>query len=415
MLAGKTIVLGVCGGIAAYKAAALTSKLVQAGAYVHVIMTASAQKFVTPLTFQALSKQHVYVDIFDEWQPDSISHISLADSADLIIVAPATANIIAKLAYGLADDMLSTTLLATRAPIFIAPAMNGHMYENPVVQQNIQTISQRGVQFIEPNEGQLACGYVGTGRLAEPEHIVDTLHTYFSRKQIWFQKKVLITAGGTIEKIDPVRYIGNHSSGKMGYHLAEQAQKLGAQVILISAPTALAAPAGVQVIAIQTALDMYDAVMAHMDQVDVIVMAAAVADYRPVTVARQKIKKKESHLTIECIRNPDILFEIGQQKTSQFIVGFAAETEQLEQYAMEKLTRKQCDILVANDVTKEGVGFHTDTNQVSIFDKQGLVATSPLQTKQDIAKFILNIMYDKMTSQDMRGQHEQKSEKSHRE
>ncbi len=398
MIAGKKIVIGVCGGIAAYKAAALTSKLVQADAQVRVIMTASAQQFITPLTFQTLSKHHVYIDTFDEADPASISHIALADEADACIIAPATAHVIAKLAHGLADDMLCTTLLATRAPIFIAPAMNVHMFANIIVQQNIQKLSERGIHFIEPEDGPLACGYVGKGRLAEPEDIVQVLEDYFAESLSWSGRKVLVTAGGTIERIDPVRYITNDSSGKMGYSLAEEAVRKGAHVTLITTPTALTPPSGAEVVSVVSALDMHEAVRSRFIDMDVILMAAAVADYRPVSPASQKIKKKDAHLYIELTKNPDILQEIGEQKSHQFLVGFAAETEHLAQHAMEKLARKHCDLLIANDVTQVGAGFRVDTNIVHIFDQHGCVDVYPLLSKREISRRILALIDQRLAS-----------------
>jgi phosphopantothenoylcysteine decarboxylase/phosphopantothenate--cysteine ligase len=395
-LQGKTIVLGVSGGIAAYKAADLTSKLTQAGAKVRVIMTESAVKFVAPLTFQTLSRHHVFVDTFDEKDAAVVSHIDLADSADLFVIAPATANVIAKLALGLGDDMLSTTLLATMAPIWIAPAMNVHMYGNPAVQQNMQTLRNRGMHFIEPGEGQLACGYVGKGRLAEPLEIVAEIERHFTNGQPWRGKRVLVTAGGTVERIDPVRYITNDSSGKMGYSLAEEARRLGAQVTLISAPTALPAPEGIEMVRVHSTQDMLDAVMSRLEQTDVVFKAAAVADYRPALKAEQKIKKSAETLTLDLVKNPDILKEIGARKQTQFVVGFAAETDKLDEYAMDKLKRKNCDLLVANDVTQEGAGFGTDTNIVKIFDSNGLVESLPIMSKAEVARKLLKLVAERL-------------------
>jgi len=396
VLRGKTIILGVCGGIAAYKAAALTSKLTQAGAHVRVIMTASAVQFVAPLTFQTLSRHHVFVDTFDEKDPSVVSHIDLADSADLVLIAPATANMIGKVALGLGDDMLSTTLLATEAPIWVAPAMNVHMYANPAVQQNMQTLMNRGVRFIEPGEGQLACGYVGKGRLAEPEEIVAALERHFAGSGLLQGKRVIVTAGGTIERIDPVRYITNDSSGKMGYAIAEEAARMGAQVTLVSGPTALPVPKGCEVVPVKSALDMREAVLSRLDASDLIIKAAAVADYRPAVIEAQKIKKKSDSLTLELVKNPDILQEIGSIKKDQFVVGFAAETEKLDEHALDKLTRKNCDLIVGNDVSQEGAGFSGDTNAVRIFDRNGLVEALPVQSKQAVARRLLEIAADRM-------------------
>lgn len=396
-LQGKTIVLGVCGGIAAYKAAALTSKLTQAGAVVRVIMTESAVQFVAPLTFQVLSRHHVFVDTFDEKDPSVVSHINLADSADLVLVAPATANTIAKIALGLGDDMLSTTLLATTAPIWIAPAMNVHMYENPAVQMNMQTLLSRGVRFIEPGEGQLACGYVGKGRLAEPEEIFAAVERHFKGEVRRLEgQRVLVTAGGTVERIDPVRYITNDSSGKMGYAIAEEAVRMGAKVTLVSGPSALPAPAGVELVPVQSALDMREAVLSRFEESHVVIKAAAVADYRSSVIADQKIKKKSDSMTLELIKNPDILQELGTLKKHQFVIGFAAETERLDEHALDKLKRKNCDLIVGNDVSQEGAGFSGDTNVVRIFDRNGLVEALPILSKKDVARRLLELTADRL-------------------
>ncbi|NQX57478.1 bifunctional phosphopantothenoylcysteine decarboxylase/phosphopantothenate--cysteine ligase CoaBC [Paenibacillus qinlingensis] len=400
VLQGKTIVLGVCGGIAAYKAAALTSKLTQAGAVVRVIMTRSAVQFVAPLTFQTLSRHHVFVDTFDEKDPAVVSHINLADSADLVLIAPATANTIGKLALGLGDDMLSTTLLATMAPIWVAPAMNVHMYANPAVQTNMETLLRRGVRFIEPGEGQLACGYVGKGRLAEPEEIFAAVERHFQGEAGRLAgKRVLVTAGGTVERLDPVRYLTNDSSGKMGYAIAEEAVRMGAKVTLVSGPSALSVPEGVQLVSVQSALDMREAVLSRLAESQLIIKAAAVADYRPAVVAEQKIKKKADSLTLELVKNPDILQEIGTLKTKkQFVIGFAAETERLDEHAMDKLKRKNCDLIVGNDVSQEGAGFGGDTNVVRFYDQNGLVQALPIQSKWDVARKLLELAAERMAA-----------------
>ncbi|MBP1991438.1 bifunctional phosphopantothenoylcysteine decarboxylase/phosphopantothenate--cysteine ligase CoaBC [Paenibacillus eucommiae] len=395
-LQGKTIVLGVSGGIAVYKAAALTSKLAQLGVKVRVIMTESAAKFVAPLTFQTLSRHPVFIDTFEEKDASVVSHIDLADSADLVVIAPATANVIAKLALGLGDDMLSTTLLATMAPIMVAPAMNVHMYGNAAVQLNMQTLRSRGVHFIEPGEGQLACGYVGKGRLAEPEEIVQEITRYFAQKKEWHGKRVLVTAGGTVERIDPVRYITNDSSGKMGYAIAEEAARLGANVTLISGPTALLVPQGVELVPVISTQDMFDAAMSELERADVVFKAAAVADYRPAVRAERKLKKKTETLTLELVKNPDILEEIGSRKTKQFVVGFAAETDRLDEYAMDKLKRKNCDLLVANDISQEGAGFGNDTNIVRVYGSDGLIESLPLQSKKEVARRLLAIVAERL-------------------
>ncbi|WP_334071771.1 MULTISPECIES: bifunctional phosphopantothenoylcysteine decarboxylase/phosphopantothenate--cysteine ligase CoaBC [Paenibacillus] len=396
MLKGKKVLLGVTGGIAAFKAASLCSKLVQQGAEVQVIMTESATKFVTELTLQALSKNPVYTDTFDEKDPGAIAHIALADWADLVLIAPATANIIAKMAAGLADDMLSTTLLATEAPIMLAPAMNVHMYAHPAVKRNLAELASRGVLLVEPGEGLLACGYTGKGRMEEPETIVDVVKGFFARQERRSAlplagKKVVVTAGGTIERIDPVRYISNDSSGKMGYALAEAAVELGAEVTLIAANTRLVPPAGVRVVPVESARDMYEAALGEWSDTDILVKAAAVADYRPKTPADRKIKKTGETMTLELVKNIDILETLGKQKTRQFLIGFAAETNDVEQYAMDKLQRKNCDLLVANDVTREGAGFGTDTNVVSLYDASGLVTSLPLLSKEELGLRIMEL------------------------
>ncbi|NQX43851.1 bifunctional phosphopantothenoylcysteine decarboxylase/phosphopantothenate--cysteine ligase CoaBC [Paenibacillus tritici] len=402
-LQGKSIILGITGGIAAYKAAALTSKLTQKGAKVHVIMTASAKQFITELTLQSLSKQRVFSDTFQERDPSSISHIDLADSADLVLIAPATANIIAKMAHGLADDMLSTTLLAVTAPIMVAPAMNVHMYQHPAVISNMDTLYKRGVQFIEPGEGQLACGYVGKGRLEEPETIVKVVENFFVRQQEKESgpltgKKIVITAGGTVERIDPVRYISNDSSGKMGFALARAARAMGAEVTLIAARTDEAPPLdpAIHLVRVESAQDMYEAVMDRWTDCDIMVKAAAVADYRPRQSSESKIKKSGDTLTLELVKTTDILESLGKNKDKQFLIGFAAETGNAEFYARDKLIRKNLDLVVANDVTLEGAGFGTDTNIVKVYDIEGLVLDLPLASKDEVARQVLRLAADRV-------------------
>lgn len=396
MLKGKTIILGITGGIAAYKAASLCSKLVQKGAQVHVIMTASAKEFITELTLQSLSKQRVYSDTFQERDPSSISHIDLADSADLVLVAPATANIIAKMAHGLADDMLSTTLLATTAPVMVAPAMNVHMYQHPAVIHNMNILADRGVQFIEPGEGLLACGYVGKGRLEEPEAIVGCIETFFRMKQdekfgVLSGKKVVITAGGTIERIDPVRYISNDSSGKMGFAIARAARAMGADVTLVAARTDEKPPKDIRVVQVQSAQDMLEAVSSLWEDCDILIKAAAVSDYRPKESMLSKIKKSGDLMTLELTKTTDILETLGKRKKNQFLIGFAAETGNVEGYAKEKLARKNCDLIVANDVSVDGAGFGVDTNIVSIYDRDGLVVSLPQLSKDEVAQHLLTL------------------------
>ncbi|KRG13523.1 bifunctional phosphopantothenoylcysteine decarboxylase/phosphopantothenate--cysteine ligase CoaBC [Lederbergia galactosidilytica] len=397
----KNILLGVTGGIACYKAAALTSKLVQSGYSVKVMMTRSATKFVSPLTFQALSRNEVYTDTFIENNPEVIAHIDLADWADLALIAPATANMIAKLAHGLADDMVSTTLLATTAPVWIAPAMNVHMYDHPAVKKNIHILNEFGHRFIEPGEGYLACGYVGKGRLEEPEKIVEHIHRHFSEQaQSLKGKKVLITAGPTKESIDPVRYFTNHSSGKMGYALAEEAEKMGAEVVLISGPSNLPVPTGVKFISIETAEEMYEQVLKYFPSADIVIKSAAVADYRPKQTFQQKIKKKDGNFIIEFERTNDILMELGKRKEHQYLVGFAAETEKLEEHALGKLERKNADMIIANDIMTKGAGFSADTNIVTIVQANQKPKKLPLLSKYETAKRILEEIVQNIIKED---------------
>jgi phosphopantothenoylcysteine decarboxylase/phosphopantothenate--cysteine ligase len=391
MVQDKKILLCVTGGIAVYKAAALTSKLVQAGAHVKVILSESAQKFVTPLTFQALSRNEVYVDTFDEKNPVVIAHIDLADWADLILVAPATANTIGKIAGGIADNMITTILLAATSPVWIAPAMNVHMYDHPAVKKNLLILAEYGYQFIEPSEGYLACGYVGKGRLEEPEKIVKLVQQYFTNQtqQLLKEKTVVVTAGPTRERIDPVRFISNHSTGKMGYALAEEAKKQGAHVVLVSGPVELPAPVGMEVVKVESADEMYNAVLKYYDSADVVIKTAAVADYRPKIVYDHKVKKQAGDSSIELERTKDILLELGKRKRKQLLVGFAAETENVEEYARKKLTAKNADMIVANNVKAEGAGFGTDTNIVTLFKRSGSVLDLPLMSKSEVAKRII--------------------------
>jgi phosphopantothenoylcysteine decarboxylase / phosphopantothenate---cysteine ligase len=390
MVKGKNILLCVTGGIAVYKAAALTSKLVQAGAQVKVIMSASATQFVTPLTFQALSRNDVFTDTFDEKNPEVIAHIDLADWADLVLVAPATANVIGKLANGIGDDMVTTTLLAVTAPVWIAPAMNVHMYGHPAVQKNIAEIYSFGYRFIEPSEGYLACGYVGKGRLEEPEKIIEHLNDFFDMpRSILAGKKIVVTAGPTREMIDPVRFFSNRSTGKMGFALAEEAARQGAEVTLISGPVSLTCPPGVNLIGVESAEEMYNEVINHYETADIVIKSAAVADYRPKTASDKKMKKQDGDLAIEFERTKDILKTLGEKKDGQFLVGFAAETNDVEEYARAKLSKKNADMIIANNVTVEGAGFAGDTNIVTIFRRDGSKRDLPLLSKAETAKEIL--------------------------
>lgn len=396
MVRGKMIILGITGGIAAYKAATLCSKLVQAGAEVHVIMTESAAQFITPLTLQTLSRNPVLIDTFDERNPSVVTHIDLADRADLIVVAPATANFIAKMAGGHGDDMLSTTLLAATSPIMVAPAMNVHMYEHPAVVANIELLASRGVMFIEPGTGQLACGYVAKGRLAEPEDITASVSAWFAGSGKLKGKRVVVTAGGTIERLDPVRYLTNDSSGKMGFAVAEAARMMGAEVTLIAGRTSLQPPGGMNVVRVESAEQMLQAATTAFEEADIVIKAAAVADYRPAVVSEQKIKKNGEQLVLELERTTDILQTLGERKRHQFLVGFAAETEQVEHYAMDKLKRKHCDLIVANDVSREGAGFNGDTNIISVYGAEGRIADLPLMSKREAANRLLDIIAQRM-------------------
>lgn len=391
-LKGKKILLGVTGGIAAYKAISLTSKLTQLGAIVKVILTNGAQQFVTPLAFQAISRQPVYLDTFDELDAAEIQHIALADWADYVVVAPATANLIGKYANGIADDMLSTTLLAATSPIYFAPAMNVHMYEHPAVINNMAILRARGVVFIEPGEGYLACGYVGKGRLSEPETIADVLVEASTRTAILKGKSVLITAGPTEEKIDPVRVLTNHSSGKMGFALAAAANVLGAEVTLISGPVTLETPVGVHRIDVRSSEDMYMAVMDQYVHHDIVIKTAAVSDYTPSVSYDEKVKKTEGPLLLELKRTKDILKALGEQKTHQYLVGFAAETNDVLAYGKKKLANKQLDMVVINDISQPNQGFNADTNAVHIVTKTGEEKNIPLKSKTEIAQDILSMI-----------------------
>lgn len=387
----KNILLGISGGIAAYKSATLVSMLTKKGYNVQVIMTKSATQFITPLTLQTLSRNPVLYDTFDEKNPEVVAHIDAADRADLVVIAPATANTIAKLAHGIADDMLSTTLLAVQCPIYISPAMNVHMYEHPSVIENMKILSSRGVKIIEPNEGPLACGYVGKGRMAEPEEIVQRIDEHFSLTQDFVGKKFLITAGATREKIDPVRFFTNRSTGKMGYAIAEAVIERGGEVILISGKTNLTPPKGVDFIQVESADEMYISVMNNLHIADIIIKSAAVADYRPKDVYDQKLKKKDGPLVIEMERTKDIALEIGKKKRlDQFLVGFAAETEALLESANNKLAKKNMDMIVANNVAADGAGFEIDTNIVTIVSKSGVVTELPKMSKKNLAHKILD-------------------------
>ena len=402
MLTGKTVVLGVCGGIAAYKAVDVVSRLVKCGATVHVIMTAAAAQFVTPLMFREISGQPVYTTMWEEPKLWNVEHIALARRADLFVIAPATANMIGKIANGIADDFLSTTVMATTAPVLLVPAMNTEMYLSAATQTNLKTLADRGFHLMTPESGPLACGTAGIGRLPESSAIVERIAAHFSAGKSLQGVRLLVTAGGTREAIDPVRYIGNRSSGKMGYAIAAVAAERGAEVILVSGPVSLAAPTGVTRVSVESALEMRDAVLAAFSTVDIVIKAAAVADYRPDVVAEQKIKKQSSNMTVNLIKNPDILAELGSSKSSQFLVGFAAETQDLAKNATEKLRRKNLDMLVANDVTQAGAGFESETNIVKVFYQDGVSEELPQMSKRELAAVLLDRVQQKRKMKDYR-------------
>ena len=372
------------GCIGAYKACEVLRLLQKGGADVRVVMTHHATRFVTPLTFEALSGHPVFIDQFALGEASDIQHISLADGADLLLVAPATANILGKFAQGLADDALSTLYTATTAPVLVAPAMNVNMFDHPAVRQNLETLRGRGVGIVEPGSGYLACGWLGKGRLAEVPDIVAAAFAVLERRQDMAGQTVLVTAGPTVEDIDPVRFISNRSSGRMGYALAEAARDRGARVILVSGPTALAAPAGVDMVAVRSAEDMDRAVRGRSGEVSVVVMAAAVSDYRPAIRAPQKVKKSDGAVALEMVRTPDILQGLARAKGELFLVGFAAETEHVKEHARRKLAEKGLDLIVANDVSQEGSGFASTDNRAVLIDAAG-EQELPLTTKRALA------------------------------
>lgn len=390
MLSGKTIVLGVTGGIACFKAAALASMLKKQHADVQVIMTENATKFVTPLTFEQLTGNKALVDTFDRNFVHAVEHISVADRADFVLIAPATANVIAKLAHGLADDMLTTTVLACRCKKAVAPAMNTGMYENPVTQDNIETLRHYGWEIVDPAEGRLACGAEGKGRLPEPEDLLEVcLHALAHEKDL-LGKRVLVTAGPTQEALDPVRYLTNHSSGRMGYAIATAAARRGAIVTLVSGPVALKKPAYVNTVDVVTAEDMFDAVMQYAPDADIIIKAAAVADYRPATVADNKLKKSDDALSIPLERTKDILGTLGKEKREgQFLCGFSMETENMLENSRKKLEKKNLDMIAANNVKEPGAGFAVETNVLTLITKDGETAL-PLMRKDAAADALLD-------------------------
>ena len=391
MLKGKTVLLGVTGGIAAYKAAALASALVKQHAAVEVVMTEHATKFITPLTFEQLTGRRTMVDTFDRNFSHQVEHISLAERTDLVIVAPATANVMAKLAHGLADDMLTTTILACRCPKLIAPAMNTNMYENPVTQDNMEILRRYGWEVIEPASGRLACGAVGKGKMPEPEDLLQHILRRLALPHDLEGKKVVVTAGPTQESLDPVRYLTNHSTGKMGYAIARMAMLRGAQVTLISGPTAIAPPPFVRVVNVVSAQDMFEAVAEHAPQADMIFKAAAVADYTPADYNDNKIKKKDGDMSIPLKRTQDILKYLGEhRRAGQVICGFSMETENMLENSQAKLTKKNVDMICANNLKQAGAGFGVDTNVITVITKDGFTEL-PLQSKEAAANAILDI------------------------
>ncbi len=392
----KNIVLGVTGSIAAYKACDITSKLAKKSINIDVIMTKSATNFVHPLTFQTLSSNVVNVDMFDDIKYWEVNHISLAKKADILLIAPATANIIAKLANGIADDMLSSVALATKNQIIIAPAMNTNMYENLATIENIEKLKKRGVKFIEPDNGMLACKDIGKGKLADVDTIVDIIDFYLNKTNELENKNILITAGATIEDIDPVRYITNNSTGKMGYALAEVSALMGANVTLISSKNNLKLPYGIKNhITIRSAKDMYDKVLSLYDNMDIVIKSAAVADYTPLQKLDNKMKKCDVNLSITLKRTNDIIKKLGELKKHQILVGFAAETQNVYEYAKNKMIQKNMDMIVANDVSMNGAGFGTDTNIAQILFKDNTSIQVPQTSKQELSKIILNSIKEK--------------------
>jgi phosphopantothenoylcysteine decarboxylase/phosphopantothenate--cysteine ligase len=387
-LSDRNVVLGVSGSIAAFKAADLASKLTQAGAKMDVLLTPSAARFVSPLTFQGVSGRPVFVDMFDTASGASELHIELGRRADALVIAPATATTIARVALGLAEDMVSLTALATRAPIVLCPAMDPQMFEHAATQGHLATLRSRGVDVVGPEVGRLASGHVGAGRMSEVDTIVGAVRYVLGRGGDLAGKKVVVSAGGTQEPIDPVRYVGNYSSGKMGYAVAEAARDRGAEVVVVSGPVALAAPYAVRVIPVQRAAEMRDAVVAECADADVVVMAAAVADYQPAEAAAQKIKRRQDELGLSLVRTPDVLAEVGR-RPGLVRVGFAAESENLVANARRKLEEKGLDLIAANDVTAEGSGFGSDTNKVALLDGKG-TEELPLMSKYEVAVRILD-------------------------
>lgn len=390
LLENKTVLLGVTGGIAAYKSASLASKLVKAGAEVRVIMTENATNFINPITFESLTGHKCVVDTFDRNFEFKVEHVALAQKADVIMIAPATANVMAKLAYGLADDMLTTTVLASKAPKIIAPAMNTGMYENPATQHNIEVLKGYGMEVITPASGYLACGDVGAGKMPEPEDLYEHILRTCAYPKDMAGLKVLVSAGPTQESIDPVRYITNHSSGKMGYSIAKACMLRGADVTLVSGPTALDYPPFVEVVPVTTAKDMYEAVTSRSNEMDIIIKAAAVADYRPSQIADEKVKKSDDAMSIPLDRTDDILKYLGEHKPEgQFLCGFSMETQNMLENSRKKLAKKNLDMIVANNLKVAGAGFQTDTNVVTLIT-QDTELELPLMDKEEVAHYLMD-------------------------
>ena len=401
----KNILLGITGGIAVYKILDVASKLRKLGYDLNTIMTDNACEFVNPLSFETITNNYVVTNTFERPKTWDVEHIALAKKADLMLIAPATANIIGKVAHGIADDMLSTTVMATKCPVVFAPAMNTAMYENPIVQENIAYLKEKGYLFIEPDSGWLACGDLGAGKLPAPERIVEYVVNCIENGETKERnksnaaddlvgKRILISAGPTIEAIDPMRYITNHSSGKMGYAIAEDAAKRGADVILVSGVTQLECPKGVKRVNVKSAVDMYEAVHSNFEWADAVIKTAAVADYRPKITSDHKIKKNGENLVLELIPNPDILQSLGERKTHQILVGFAAETQNVIEYAKKKIEKKNLDFIVANNIAAAGTGFKQDTNIATIIEKNGLITEYEKMYKSELGNVILDKVKD---------------------
>lgn len=391
----KTIVVGVCGGIAAYKALDVISNLKKSNFNIHVIMTESAREFVTPLSFQSLSQNIVVYDMFEEPKAWEIQHISLAQKADLMLIVPATANIIGKVANGIADDMLSTTIMATKAPVIFAPAMNTNMFLNPIVQNNISRLREYGYEFIEPQSGRLACGDVGVGKLADTILIAEAIKSKLYDLKDLTGKKILISAGPTISPIDPVRFLTNHSTGKMGYAIAEEARDRGANVTLVSGPSNLDIPYGVNVIKVKTTEEMFNEIINNYEESDIVIKSAAVADYKTKNYSHKKIKKGDEDLVLEFSKDQDILKYLGTIKKNQILVGFAAESNDLIENAGKKLVNKNLDYIVANDITGEGIGFGSENNKVTILSRDGNTVTLDTMSKKAVARELFNVILKK--------------------